>query len=205
MNVKRNPSFNILGFGTLYCGAKIINNYSKPPVCPHNMFRGANSRAAFSLLPVFPAAGGSALSLSPGRREAACSGYGTFFGLLFLRPCPLAFAPCPGSGDAPLQGFESGCGRGRAAPHAPAHSRIRSPAKEHRRSPGMERMPAGKAAGKGARKKFRNRSRRPHVVPATATGRCRRQQGKPAAGKRPPANLRPGTYYADIPEVWNSY
>jgi hypothetical protein len=83
------------------------------------MFRGANSRAAFSLLPVFPAAGGSALSLSPGRREAACSGYGTFFGLLFLRPCPLAFAPCPGSGDAPLQGFESGCGRGRAAPHAP--------------------------------------------------------------------------------------
>ena len=76
---------------------------------------------------------------------------------------------------------------------------------EHRRSPGMERMPAGKAAGKGARKKFRNRSRRPHVVPATATGRCRRQQGKPAAGKRPPANLRPGTYYADIPEVWNSY
>ena len=45
------------------------------------MFRGANSRAAFSLLPVFPAAGGSALSLSPGRREAACSGYGTFFGL----------------------------------------------------------------------------------------------------------------------------
>ena len=119
MNVKRNPSFNILGFGTLYCGAKIINNYSKPPVCPHNMFRGANSRAAFSLLPVFPAAGGSALSLSPGRREAACSGYGTFFGLLFLRPCPLAFAPCPGSGDAPLQGFESGCGRGGGAPHAP--------------------------------------------------------------------------------------
>ena len=119
MNVKRNPSFNILGFGTLYCGAKVINNYSKPPVCPHNMFRGANSRAAFPLLPVPPAAGGSALSLSPGRREAACSGYGTFFGLLFLRPCPLAFAPCPGSGDAPPQGFESGCVRGRAAPHAP--------------------------------------------------------------------------------------
>ena len=112
MNVKRNPSFNILGFGTLYCGAKVINNYSKPPVYPHNMFRGANSRAAFPLLPVPPAAGGSALSLSPGRREAAGSGYGTFFGLLFLRPCPLAFAPCPGSGDAPLQGFESGCGRG---------------------------------------------------------------------------------------------
>ena len=41
--------------------------------------------------------------------------------------------------------------------------------------------------------------------------RARPQEKEPekssvtGAGKRPPANLRPGTYYADIPEVWNSY